>query len=917
VAKQAIGLGLNKGLLVDFDGGKQITREEAALFAFNTLQATLVEYDEKTTINVGGAQVVLQGKAQDVAWGTAKLNDGNIKPDGFVQFAEKHFPKLVKKPTSDAFGRPAYIWANNKKDLGTYVDYSKMVGEYTVATEGKEVYTDAGTIVLDGKYTLNVWVDGVESDIITKADLKKSNDSDLEGTGNGVLTQVFVDNDDEIVTITEINTYLAKTDDYNEKKETLALDDVYGYDPAVAVIKLEDIPAIEKYEDGDMVLVTIADGVVQTIVDPETIDEATLTEFSKGKSVTTGGTKYEYAETAVYEAGTLNNYDNDNLDNVTYDMWLDQYGYLIGIKIVTEKTKYLFVTGYDMGSSNLTNKTAEASVIFADDGTMDTIKVNVGKSTFAAGEQWVWNTGDITDAGVNKWYTYSEKDGVYTLKSVAAQFQGTKADNSVIDKAHVAIKDTTPQTAEWRYANDGTKFITVKTSDLTHGNAHSATANTGCLGVIGKVVSFAEGVKNVNINVFDTTDVQKDLKFIDKNGNAVAPHGTTNTVSSGIYALYNAKTNYIIAAVVVGEDAGAASSIAYLYGEPENEKFSDGKYYWDMKAVIGGKATPVTFKSELPYDDAFTAGLYQLFKDAADEYIIDADPWNGDTFAQYNTNPTTTKAIEATYANAVDLSATKNTLWITSKTAKQGVALDNDCPAVVIENKAGKLKTVEYATVEKAIKNLSRYDETNNFKGTIYVFTEGGVATSVILVDDIYVAPTYTYGGVEEKAIISDLNASALTGEIEVVRHNGGTSALDLIKATLKDAGYTFNYTIPNTTSETGYDVVATMGDRQTKFTVTQDDVAYLVKLELTPACKAVAKLSADYLWVCTAEWSEVTIALNSGVTFPATRNASVAESEFAGSTGTASAGDTSMTVQISFARGQAAADKTATISWS
>ena len=39
VAKQAIGIGLNKGLKEEFYGGKLITREEAALFAFNTLQA--------------------------------------------------------------------------------------------------------------------------------------------------------------------------------------------------------------------------------------------------------------------------------------------------------------------------------------------------------------------------------------------------------------------------------------------------------------------------------------------------------------------------------------------------------------------------------------------------------------------------------------------------------------------------------------------------------------------------------------------------------------------------------------------------------------------------------------------------------------------------------------------------------------
>ena len=39
VAKQAIGIGLNKGLVDEFNGVDFVTREEAALYAFNTLKA--------------------------------------------------------------------------------------------------------------------------------------------------------------------------------------------------------------------------------------------------------------------------------------------------------------------------------------------------------------------------------------------------------------------------------------------------------------------------------------------------------------------------------------------------------------------------------------------------------------------------------------------------------------------------------------------------------------------------------------------------------------------------------------------------------------------------------------------------------------------------------------------------------------
>ena len=42
VAKQAIGIGLNNSLVDEFNGVDQVTREEAALYAFNTLKATKI-----------------------------------------------------------------------------------------------------------------------------------------------------------------------------------------------------------------------------------------------------------------------------------------------------------------------------------------------------------------------------------------------------------------------------------------------------------------------------------------------------------------------------------------------------------------------------------------------------------------------------------------------------------------------------------------------------------------------------------------------------------------------------------------------------------------------------------------------------------------------------------------------------------
>ena len=60
VAKLALGIGLDDGN-DEFVGSKAVTREEACLYAFNALQADMVDYDSKTSVSVGGAEVVITG----------------------------------------------------------------------------------------------------------------------------------------------------------------------------------------------------------------------------------------------------------------------------------------------------------------------------------------------------------------------------------------------------------------------------------------------------------------------------------------------------------------------------------------------------------------------------------------------------------------------------------------------------------------------------------------------------------------------------------------------------------------------------------------------------------------------------------------------------------------------------------------
>ena len=191
VAKQAIGIGLNAGLGQEFNGSKSVTREEAALYAFNTLKATLVDYDNKITTNVNGVDVVISGgSAKPVNWSEGVNNDGNIKADNFVQFAEEYFPKLVCRADSDEFMRPANNWVFDKADIGTYADTSKLVETYTAGVTGKDAYDllKAG-VIADNK--IESYVDG-KAGSIQESDLVRSNNENLSGTGDGVVTSTWI-----------------------------------------------------------------------------------------------------------------------------------------------------------------------------------------------------------------------------------------------------------------------------------------------------------------------------------------------------------------------------------------------------------------------------------------------------------------------------------------------------------------------------------------------------------------------------------------------------------------------------------------------------------------------------------------------------------------------------------------------------
>mgnify|MGYP000015069863 FL=1 len=748
VAKQAINAGLNNSLKGSFNGVKAVTREEACLYAFNTLKATMVEYDNRIVVGEGSSAVAISGVRKDLTWNKGTLNDGKIKKDGYVQFGEQYFEKLVRTDDTDDFGRPASKWTYDKKDIGTYVNYDLLVSEYTTKVKGGDVYSDIGSVAAD--YDLTYYVDGVklEKDAVKTQSsyIAKKNDDKMGDSDKGVLTQIFVDNDDEALTIVEINTYLAETDDYNEKKETLKFNDVYGYGEVkltknrikdVKDVELDDIASIKDYKDGDMVLLTIADGEVKTIVPAEKVAGAEINKFKKQDYVV-ADSQYDYAATGKlggsFGIGELDNYDNNNLDDKTFDLYLDQYGYLIGIKQVEDDKEYVFITSYEISSKWMTNRTAKATAIF-EDGTMKTIEVDLKKSADTVTDTWTKGDGNTNE---NLWYTYTVKNDSYRLTLAANQIHDTKTDK--IDSKHVSQKgvDAAQKPVDrFFYGNGDTKYISVDVDQLK--------TNAGLVVAIDDVNSVTEGVKNVSIDVYNKGEAE-DAAGI-KTGTKV------DKTAYGIYSVYDGA--YVVASIVVGDDGSVSDRYAYLYGEPNYERYDKANdvYYWEMDAVIDGVKTTVTFKTDLKFDDTIASKeqgkMFKLSYDK-DGYVTKyAEIVKGTDYVTLGQSASVKDPEDLKIVTNKDMvverevQVKKDTLWITEQNAKRGFALADNCPAVIVEmNKDGNTweidKTSEYTTVEKAVRSMENYDSKNEnatYEGEIYLMFKDGIVSSVIIVD--------------------------------------------------------------------------------------------------------------------------------------------------------------------------------------
>ena len=582
VAKQAIGIGLNKGLKDTFDGNKTVTREEACLYALNTLKATMVEYDSKIVANVNGAQITVgTSLAKEVKWNISeKKNDGNIKADEYVQFAEKYFPKLELATENGIYGRPTNVWKLKKAEIGAFTSIEPTF-VYTESTKGKDVYKDLGKVICDEKeYDWTAYVDGKLEK--TAAVPTKNDDNEYAYTGNGTVTEIYVDDDKDTVTVCEINYYLGevtkvKSDDDGEYINVTAMSDT----------KLNDKKFyVEGFEEEDLIAFTRDwneddEYVIGEVCELETVTgEVTRVEKDKDNDNTylrVAGDKIPYSDHNYYDVteSTMKAVHPELAKD--YIIYMDPNGYVLGFELA-EKTvdQYLFVLDTHQSLSK------QAKVLLAD-GTEAEIKVD----DITADDKSAQNIGSI----INKVCTYTvDSKGVYDLEVVTG---------AVVETTWT---DTTPDNGA---------------SEINNGRAYFTLAN-GTNVIVDKKTVFTD---------YDGETAYTGYAEVPSFENASLAYVVKDKVAKIVF-------------VLEGDKYDADSTYFVLSSDKHESLKYDGKYYREyFNAYVNGEKTTLNVRydaldgntGDYKPNDAETplkAGiLYQVKKTIDEEYIVDVEQY--------------------------------------------------------------------------------------------------------------------------------------------------------------------------------------------------------------------------------------------------------------------------------------------------
>ena len=451
-----VSQGSKIGLFKDVEAAvsEAMTRNDVAQMVLNTLESGMVEASSGSSITVG--DIVINNNveynyvtssenfAKAISTETPASSTSGTA-GAIVELGEKLYDGDLKKydNAQDDFGRPGTQWRYKTTDIGTFADNTVEV--YTAKASKGDLYTLLGSSMVndlkDGSFDLDVYYNGERQGKGTNSDKEtvynpsvddyfdRNNSAAAGISGKGVVTEVYVDDDHDVVTLVFINTYaMQATADYDKDKGDLNVTVLTG--PATVNALQDDEFDVADYMEDDYIIYTYAKGDVQT-VEPAKVVSGEVTAYSVENYVTLDGTKYEYAAKIDGNADDNNDVAVDSAattyvvgDNAS--IVLDPYGYVIYVDDASISVgNYVYIDAIATSSGLSSNVKGDA---YFSDGTNE--EITIKKMTDADGDELsAFDKAGPTATKIQAWFSYTiDSNDKYSLK------QAKTTDTASVDK---------------------------------------------------------------------------------------------------------------------------------------------------------------------------------------------------------------------------------------------------------------------------------------------------------------------------------------------------------------------------------------------------------------------------------------------------------------------------------------------------
>ncbi|PKM72750.1 MAG: hypothetical protein CVU91_06895 [Firmicutes bacterium HGW-Firmicutes-16] len=646
-----------------FNGNAAATREEAALYTLNLIQAKTVSYASK------GTSIVVNGTT--ITTGASAAAQGAV-------FMATYYPNLTVATGVDTLGRPALVWTNKGVEIGSYaktaaftstadMNYTAGISSLTASLKNYSFATlDRSNVVENGKPEGAV---GALSAINSVSALAAK-------TGNGTLVQVFTDPTiaTKVTAISITKTDIAKVAAVNAATKTVTLTTTSNA-PVQASYTITDLASSKLYAavkdlavDTLVIVTPTWNGVTYSVAAvsmPTTVSGYITTVNTSTGTIYLDGKSYDMGAAQTAAVGTA-----APSGSLQATLVLDSYGYVVHSKTATVAAKN-FMYVLDCYNTITDGKiVAMVKGVLTDGTIVDVVASGAGSST----------TG-LKTIGVVANDVYPLTNAVAIAAPVGTAIA---AANSTIalktagvinayDKAMSSATQASAVNYNNNYFSANVKVVYINTTTKT------ATVKTGIQAVASIPVG-SVAVTEVN-SATDATSVVSAIYLVD---------GVAATIDS-------TSLLYVPSATATGTTILKNSSTG------KYETFNIYKAYLNGVAVEGGIATnsTVAANSFYGYGKSDTTGAYVLsgYAQATGTSAIVADT-----------------AITSTFSNTLikvggtDIDITGATIADTRTAAQQAAT-------PVVMNAAGICSAADTDTVNVSIV----YNTTTGKAATVYI----------------------------------------------------------------------------------------------------------------------------------------------------------------------------------------------------